>query len=303
MDALDRFLSATTARLGSGADAWIEGAPMLLDRLVERWELELQEPAAESADSLKVAALRSGTEPVWVKLAFPDGWFAEEVAALARWDGRGVVTLIDHDPAGAQLLERPEPGTSLAAEEDEVEALGRALEVAERLWIPDPGGITTLTAEALEWSRTMPGRHHLIGRPFERSLAQEAAGWIRELAPTQGPPVLLHGDLRRATVVAARGGLWLATDPRPLVGERTFDVASLLREGHAELAADPVIGRERIRHRFDALTERSDVDPDRLRRWAVAVATDQALWSFEAGDAKGGEQQVEVAKMILELQP
>ena len=60
-------------------------------------------------------------------------------------------------------------------------------------------------------------------------------------------------------------------------------------------------GRERVRRRFDLLSERTEIERARLRRWAVAVATDQALWAFEAGDAVGGEQQIEVARMIRDL--
>lgn len=296
MEALDRFLEQTAARFGDEADGWIAGAPTLLGRLQERWELELDEPDEDVSSALRIPATRAGTVPVLLKLAFPDGWFAEETAALVHWDGRGVTSLIDHDPQGAQLLERPEPGTRLSEETDEDTALGHAVGVVERLWIADPGGITPLASEATEWGRTMAGRHHLVGRPFERALVHDAATSFRELVPTQGEPVLLHGDLRRDTIVSARGGLWLAVDPKPLVGERAFDAASLVRDVGTTVVAD--ISAEGLNHRVEVLSERLAVDPDRLRRWTVAVATDQALWSFEGGDAAAGERQIQVARLL-----
>lgn len=296
MEALDRYLAQTKERFGSAADAWIAGAPTLLGRLQERWELELDEPVDDVAGGLRIPATRADTQPALLKLAFPDGWFLEGSAALAHWDGRGVTTLIDHDPQGAQLLERPEPGTPLRQIEDEDEALGHAAAVAERLWIADPGGITTVKSEVLEWARTMAGRHHLVGRPFERASVHEAVTSMRELVPTQEEAVLLHGDLRRDTIVAARSGSWLATDPMPLIGERCFDAASLVRDvGTQEVAA---ITKEQLVHRIEVLSARLELDADRLRRWTVACAVDQALWSFEAGDQGGGERQAQVARLL-----
>lgn len=299
MEALDRFLTDTTARFGTAAEGWVGDAPTLLGRLQERWELELDEPDDDLSNGLKIPATRAGTEPVLLRLAYPDGWFAEETAALVHWDGRGITSLIDHDPAGALLLERPEPGLPLSDEPDEEIGLGRAADVAAKLWIPDPGGITPLGDEAIEWARTMPGRHHLVGRPFERALVQDAAGQLRELVATQGETFLLHGDLRRSTIVSARGGLWIAVGSRPLVGERTFDAASLLRDvGVAELAD---ISKEALRRRVDHLVERLALDRDRLLRWAIAAGTDQALWSFEGGDAPTGERQIQVVRLLRDL--
>lgn len=298
MEALDRYLEQTAARFGDEADGWIAAAPTLLGRLQERWELELGDPDDDVSGALRIPATRAGTQPVLLKLAYPDGWFTEEVAALVHWDGRGITSLIDHDPLGAQLLERPEPGTRLSEEDDEDASLGHAVGVAERLWIADPGGITSLSSEAAEWGRTMAGRHHLVGRPFERALVHEAATSFRELVPTQAETVLLHGDLRRDTVVAGRGGLWLAVDPKPLVGERAFDAASLVRDVGTADVAD--ISKEQLTHRIEVLSERCSLDPDRLRRWAIASAADQALWSFEGGDTAGGERQAQVARLLRE---
>ena len=55
------------------------------------------------------------------------------------------------------------------------------------------------------------------------------------------------------------------------MGERAFDVASLLRDRRPELAADPHPAR-RVRDRVDRLSEALDVDRERMRRWAVVHA-------------------------------
>lgn len=302
METFERFLEATAAR--TGAEAWVAAAPGLLEQLIDRWELELapdEDAGGSIGPAFTVPGVRGGTQPVLLRIVYPDAWFEEETAALVHWDGNGAVGLIDHDPAGAQLLERPEPGTPLAEEDDEDVALGRAAEVAGKLWIADPGGIATLASEVLEWGRTMPGRHHLVGRPFERMLVHEAVESIRELVPTQPEHVLLHGDLRLGTIVAARGGIWLAAEPKPLVGERAFDVVSLLRDGPQALTSDRTAGLERLQHRFDLLSERLGLNRKRLQRWAVAASVDDALWAFEGGDPASGERKIDVVQMLRDL--
>jgi streptomycin 6-kinase len=211
------------------------------------------------------------------------------------------VRLLADDANGAQLLERCEPGTTLAEEPDEDTALDVAAAIAERLWTADASGIATVAEETLEWARTMPGRHALMGRPFERSLIDEAVALIRDLAASQPERVLLHGDLTVEHVLAADREPWLAIGPKPLAGERAFDVTSLLRDRREALVGSADGGRARLQRRFDRLRERLDLDAQRLKSWTVAVAVDDALWAYEAGDHAGSEQRVEVARVLREL--
>ena len=305
MDPFETFRTGTRVRIGAEAQPWLDRLPGYLDGVRDRWGLELDEPVGTGATGYTVAATRSGedgaAEDAVLKLSYPDAWFVESTAALARWNGDGAVRLLAHDPDGAQLLERAEPGSSLLDKRDEDGALSIAADVLQRLWVPDPGGIMTVESETAEWARTMPGRYHLVGRPFERSLVTEALDAFRELGPTQPERVLLHGDLHMGNVLAAERQPWLAIDPKPLIGERAFDVTALLRDKAPDLIDDPAAGRERLQHRFDLLSERLGLDRPRLRQWSLAVLVDYAIWDFEVGDTTFGEQQAEVARMIRRL--
>ena len=90
--------------------------------------------------------------------------------------------------------------------------------------------------------------------PF-RPLAAEAARWAAEL-----------GDVLRA------GAEWKAIDPKPLVGERAFDLASLLRDRR------PVTDARIVRRRLDLLTDLLDVDRERARGWGIVHAL---AWGIE----------------------
>jgi streptomycin 6-kinase len=250
-----------------------------------------------------VDAIRGRRERVVLRIAFPDGWFEQQVSALLAWDGRGVVELIDHDPRGAQLLERPDPGRPLALVRDDDLAMGAAAEVAKKIWIDDPGGIDAVGAEVAAWAASMDDRNEALGTVVDDDLIEQAREALVIRSGEERERVLLHGNLRLGSILSSKRQPWLATDPQPLVGEREFDVTALLTDGADPLAADVDAGRERIARRFDLLSGRLRCDRERLRGWAIGITIDDALWSFEAGDRDAGIARVAVARMLQDLIP
>lgn len=299
-DPLSSFSDQVRARIGSEADPWLKGLKSCIDGLVSRWELtDLGEPRVGDA-VYTVPATRSGSEPVALKVSYPDGWFFEGIEALTHWDGRGVVRLIDHDPRGVLLLERATPGTSLLEEPDEETALGVAAEVLQTLWVTGPQEVTTVGTETLAWAASMPRRHDELGRPFDRTLLHQAILGIRELVPTQREAFLLHGDLHMGNVQPASRSPWLAVDPKPLVGERAFDAAALVRDRRDELPAEPDGGRARLARRLTFLSERLELDRERLRRWSLAIAVDYALADWEQGFPEEGRSLIHIAELLAD---
>jgi len=298
-DAYRTFVAGSRARFGDEADAWLDALPGLLRDVRDRWSVQLEQPAGSDGTRLRMDVARAG-EPASLEVTYPDGWWTETTHALASWNGEGTVRLLEHDPRGARLLERHEPGTALRAEPDERVSLREATDVCDRLWIPDPGGITPVTAEVRAWASSLEARHIRVGRPFERELVRSAVDLFGTLGPTQGERVLLHGDLHLRSLVLANGRR-VALDPQPLVGEPAFDAASLLRDAPEELIVDVDGGRKRVRLRFEVLTEQLRCNPGRVRGWAFATSIDQAVWCCEQGDQALGATVVEVARMIRAL--
>jgi streptomycin 6-kinase len=178
-----------------------------------------------------------------------------EADALERWDGRGAVRLLDHDrERWALLIERCEPGTQLWDLPDE-EATEHSASVLEQLWIPADRPFRRLADEAARWAEQLP---------VDNAIASRAVSFLRDAGPTQKESVLLHQDLHGGNVLLSERG-WIAIDAKPLVGEREFDVASLIRDRRPTT-------KQALERRLAYLVERLELDPERTRGWAIAHA-------------------------------
>ncbi|HVD66736.1 MAG TPA: aminoglycoside phosphotransferase family protein [Gaiellaceae bacterium] len=245
----------------------------------ESWSLELDAPFEPAHISLVVPArLRDGSEAV-LKINFPEAESEHEPDALAWWSGAGAVRLLARDDERRALLLEPcDPGTALWEVEDG-EATGIAAAVLGRLWQkPAPGApFRRLEPEALRWADELPAQWEAAGRPFERTLVDEAVVFMQEAANDPGKPVLLHQDLHGGNILRSGRDEWLAIDPKPLVGEREFDTASLLRDRRWELASEPRAGRI-VARRLDQLADVLGLDRERMRGWGIAHAL---AWAYE----------------------
>jgi streptomycin 6-kinase len=257
-----------------GGSDWLDRLPRLVAECSERWGIEVGPAYPGSHVSFVApATLGDGTRAV-LKVNFPDPESEHEPDALEHWDGRGAVRLLAGDrERRALLVERCEPGSELWEVEDEDEANRIAAGVLRRLWRPPPPAhpFRLLTDDATHWADKLAAVWEQLGRPFERRLVEQAVAFARDLGSTQGEAVVLHQDYHGGNVLRAEREPWLAIDPKPLVGEREFDVASLLRDRRDELMADPRPQR-RLRRRLDSLAAELGLDRERMRGWGVVHA-------------------------------
>ena len=203
-----------------------------------------------------------------------------EGQAFELWDGRGAARVYAYDrERRALLIERLRPGTQGWELPDE-EATAVAAGVLGQLWAPAGEPFTRLEDQAEYWVEFLPAHWEQLGRSFERSLVNEAVDFLREAGPTQRESVLLHQDFHGGNFLLSERG-WLAIDAKPLVGEREFDVASLIRDRRPTTKAA-------MERRLDYLVDRLDLDRERARGWAIAHAL---AWN-------GSGQMVECARLL-----
>jgi streptomycin 6-kinase len=219
--------------------AWLERLPQLTEECAAHWELELGPPFPYAYASLAAPARRPDGAEAVLKICFPHRESEHEGDALALWAGNGAVRLLAHDrERWALLLERCRPGTSLG-EMDADAALEVFAALLPRLWVPADEPFRPLAEESGWWAESLEGSWERAGRPFDRKLLDAALEALAELPVSHGEQVLLHQDLHAGNVLRAEREPWLVIDPKPLVGEREFSLAPIIRSvelGHSELA-------------------------------------------------------------------
>jgi streptomycin 6-kinase len=257
-----------------GGAEWLDRLPTLVAQCAEIWSLRVGEPFSGGNVAWVAPVERADGSRAVLKINFPEPESEREGQALAHWAGVGAVRLLaEDDGRRALLLERCDPATQLWAEPDGEKTLRIAADVLRRLWRAPPAchRFRLLADLAAEWVEELPCAWSRRGRPYERALLDQAVAFLRDAGPDQGEPVVAHQDFHGGNVLRATREPWLAIDPKPLVGERAFDTASLLRDRRWELRLDAHAGR-RIRRRLDQLAAELELDRERMRGWGIAHA-------------------------------
>ncbi|KAB1973258.1 aminoglycoside phosphotransferase family protein [Streptomyces triticiradicis] len=286
-------------------DEWLESLPELTGRAVELRELTVERVQAPGGrSSLVVLVRRADGTPAVLKLAPERARPKSERAALAHWDGRGAVRLLDDGDDGsgddgALLLERLHPDVSVRSL-PEAKALLEAAGTLRRLWVEPPAGqvfetVAERTGRQAEAMRATAAGESGLGAGAGVGALVEAALAAREEL-LEGPPEarLLHGTFRQSKVLAGERVPWLAVGPDPVVGECAFDLARLVRDRVEDLIASPS-GPSITRRRIKRLAESLEVDQARLRGWTLFRAVESGVRAGRVGRLQDAELLLEFA--------
>ncbi|MBB6053626.1 aminoglycoside phosphotransferase family protein [Armatimonas rosea] len=256
--------------------AWLDALPEVLSALEARWEVSLGEPfdGPNVSCSWVAPAMRADGSTAIFKLGIPAMEGRDELAGLRFWAGEPTVRILDGDDAsGAFLMERCEPGTllkTLPEPEQDVILTG----MLQRLWRkPDASHPFRPLSEMLAfWGDETRADE---ARWPDPGLVRAGLALFEELTLPSADDVLLATDLHASNILAAQREPWLVIDPKPFVGDRTYDATQhLLHNCTERLRAHPDATIKR-------LAELADLDPARLQLWlfARAAAESRDDWS------------------------
>ncbi|MEU3569346.1 aminoglycoside phosphotransferase family protein [Kitasatospora sp. NPDC036755] len=289
-----RLTNTVTAAHGEPGRRWLAALPARAAAHLAARNLTL-ERILDPGGSLSLVAYvhRDDLSPAVLKIGLTTPETAHEDAALAHWAGRGAVLLLDADPdEGVLLLERLHgeiPLRSLA----EPKAMLEATSLLHRLWtaLPEDHPFPDVPGRIAATARLAEGPHTAAEA---RPLIDEALDTARDLAGSTDESFLLHGDFHHGNVLAADRAPWLAIDPRPLAGERAFDLARLALDRADTLFGSPGAPAA-VRRRLGRLSEALEVDRERLRGWSLFRAVDLALRALAADRREDAELHLEFA--------
>ncbi|BBB00519.1 putative phosphotransferase [Actinacidiphila reveromycinica] len=296
----ERLTRTVTAWEGEAGRRWLARLPETVAGYLDRWGLTAERVFAAGGQISMIVLVRTddGT-PAVLKVGMVNRETAQEHAALACWGGHSAVRLLRADPEqGVMLLERLHADVSLRSLA-EPKAMLEAAGVLQRLWVPPGAGhpFTTVEEYTGELVPLLRERRERAYAQDARPLVDEALADREHLVGTASEAVLLHGDFHHGNVLAGDRLPWLAIDPKPLVGERAYDLAWLVRDRLATLAAQPG-SRAAARRRLAKLADAVEVDPERLRGWSRFRAVEAGVWSLSVGDTADAELLLEFATWL-----
>ncbi|MCZ4122527.1 aminoglycoside phosphotransferase family protein [Streptomyces sp. H39-S7] len=297
LDPPDRLVRSIGAWEGDAGQEWLAGLPGRVAATLERWELRPERVFTPGGRLSMIVLVRTSDDaPAVLKVGMVTAGTEHEHTALAHWDGRGAVRLLRSEPAeGAMLLERLQGEVSLRSL-PEPKAMLEATATLQRLWVAPAEGhpFASVADDTAGLAARLRERRELPWAAEVRPLIDEALALREQLLSTAVEDVLLHGDYHHGNVLAAERSPWLAIDPKPLVGDRAYDLAWLVRDRVETLAAAPG-PQAAARRRVAKLGAALDVDPERLRGWSCFRAVEAGVRSLSAGDRQTGELLLEFA--------
>jgi len=271
------FAESTVAREGLAGRVWIDALPQTIESICKRWGLEVDGSPMHGYLGL-VVPVRRGRQACALKVSWINEEYTGEAAALAAWDGRGAVLLLEADLSrGAMLLERLDYTRSLD-DLDIEEALGIAGRLLRRLAIPAPTGIRSLRDWAAEVAENLPERWERFGRPMSRSLMERTRRLAAELGEACSDHLLVNFDLHHKDVLAGSREPWLAVDPMVLAGELEFATGQLLWTRLEDIQAHGGLDRQ-----FRVLIDAAELDAALAMDWLLVRCVDYWLWGLSVG--------------------
>ncbi len=278
----DDFIQKMILLHGANGRIWIDRLPTILATCEQKWKITIGHPFPNLTFHYVASAVRSDGTPVVVKACSPTNEFKLESEALRLFDGHGMVQVLECDSGNqAMLLESLQPGVSLLHMEDDEKATSIAASVMRQLWRPVPQNHPFPSVQ--DWGKGFIRlRQHYGGGsgPFPPALLEEAETLFAELSASMAEPTLLHGDLHHDNILSATRQLWLAIDPKGLVGEPAYEVGAWLRNPLPQLLNMPQPERVTAR-RIDQFAEELGLDRKRVRDWGMSQAVLSVWWEIE----------------------
>ncbi|MFD6070545.1 aminoglycoside phosphotransferase family protein [Amycolatopsis lurida] len=277
----DEARARLVKRFGEDVGAWCDELPALVAWLAARWGLTVVDAKPGNTGRTLICDGDDGLTKV-LKLTPDHTIAASEAAALRAWDGCSrVVQVLDTElAAGAILLEGIDPGTQLLEAGANVPWAEVGDLLAQLHSVTPPSDFPSLEDRVVFMYRL--AERGLRGSVAEATLSLETLDRARsralELATGGGGNAIVHGDLHPGNVLDGGPGRGaVAIDPRPSVGDPSFDLA--------DWVTLPMRDGGTLEDGFDAIAPHlPGFDAGRVRAWCVALAPLFVMRPLERGE-------------------
>ncbi|WP_066421879.1 aminoglycoside phosphotransferase family protein [Sutcliffiella cohnii] len=275
------FTNKIMAVYGQKGKDFLTNLETIISSYEKRWHLNIHRPYELSYNYVAPATRKDGTELV-IKIGVPTPSFTMEYETLRMLASPSVVKLVDEDIAnGVLLLEKIQPGNTLATVDDDVEATEIASTVMAKLWRPLPShyqlNLPTMTDREKSLESIVQSNWNGCG-PISKVILYEALTLFKQLHKTIDQQYILHGDLHHYNILQSDNNEWKIIDPKGLVGDREYDVIQFLLNKLPYENKISILDR-----RINILVEQLGLNKERILGWGFAHSVLSTCWSVEEG--------------------
>ncbi|WBL15887.1 hydrogenase expression protein HypB [Sutcliffiella sp. NC1] len=209
------FTNKIMAVYGQKGKDFLTNLETIISSYEKRWHLNIHRPYELSYNYVAPATRKDGTELV-IKIGVPTPSFTMEYETLRMLASPSVVKLVDEDIAnGVLLLEKIQPGNTLATVDDDVEATEIASTVMAKLWRPLPShyqlNLPTMTDREKSLESIVQSNWNGCG-PISKVILYEALTLFKQLHKTIDQQYILHGDLHHYNILQSDNNEWKIID-------------------------------------------------------------------------------------------
>jgi streptomycin 6-kinase len=258
-----------------GRTDWLQTLAGTIEQAAHEWSLTVGPPFEPGGSAAWVApAHRGADDDLVLKIGWRHDEAFHEAAGLQCWAGGGAVRLYASMDVGESivlLLECCVPGTPLTTRPEPFQDRVVA-DLLSRLWRTPPSeyGFRSLQVMCDMWADSFDRRAPTVGAELDSGLVREGVELFRALPGSADRHVLLCTDLHASNVLAAEREPWLMIDPKPYIGDPTYDALQHMLNCAERLHNDP--------HGLAIrMADLLDLDRDRLLRWLFARCVLESL--------------------------
>jgi streptomycin 6-kinase len=301
---IDRAVEEAKLR-GSISDrdltASVEHFSAVVPSVCREWGLSVQRWLEGGAGMPPLAVSRDDGSAAVLKIAEP-GVLDAAVRVLRTAGGHGYVTVLAWEPErGALLLERlgRELWTESSTLRDQGQVLVPLLQDAWRVPLSCGRPFQSKAAALLAILVDLAPRYGVQ----HGDVLLVATEYVKELAASERPEVVCHGDPHAGNVLR-RGEGWALIDPDGFVGERAYDLGVVMRDACRQItaveASAPGAARPWLRDECRRLAEPVNADPERVWRWGFVERVTTGLYLRWHGRARESATFMATATLLAD---
>lgn len=263
---------------GKMGEDWVSNLPDIVAVLIKQWKLSHVIPVDNMTFNYVARAISSDNHPVILKISCDLQSIQDEKQALIQFDGNGAVKLINScDKYNALLLQQAVPGITLKKLYPEqieyvMDCYIDTMKKLHHTCLPNKHEYRHIADWLIAFDKVPPDQ-------IPAHLRKRAIDLRDALLSSMDEHIFLHGDLHHDNILK-HDDIWLAIDPKGIIGEPEFEIAAfdfMYITGLANTDDVKLILDKRI----SMLAQKSNLDAQRIKDWVFVRLILMAAWIIE----------------------